>query len=160
MASNYNGQCCVLQDLENGYHCLCPPGYYGTHCEHSALTCIDSPCFNGGTCLEKEQGASYTCICPFGFTGSNCEKKVDRCTSNPCANGESFYQKLSRLLDLFVLFSAEVIEIQSDLYSSPNILISPSLYSTTTLILASWGEDFHWHFLCRKKMHKFYHGMR
>lgn len=81
--------------MENGYHCLCPPGYYGTHCEHSALTCIDSPCFNGGTCLEKEQGASYTCVCPFGFTGSNCEKKVDRCTSNPCANGESFYQKLS-----------------------------------------------------------------
>lgn len=160
VASNYNGQFCVLQDLENGYHCLCPPGYYGTHCEHSALTCIDSPCFNGGTCLEKEQGASYTCVCPFGFTGSNCEKKVDRCTSNPCANGESFYQKLSRLLDLFVLFSAEVIEIQSDLYSSPNILVSPSLYSTSTLILASWGEDFHWHFLCRKKMHKFYHGMR
>uniref|UniRef100_A0A8C4KUW3 Delta like canonical Notch ligand 4 n=1 Tax=Dromaius novaehollandiae TaxID=8790 RepID=A0A8C4KUW3_DRONO len=60
--------CCVLQDMENGYHCLCPPGYYGTHCEHSALTCIDSPCFNGGTCLEKEQGASYTCLCPLGMS--------------------------------------------------------------------------------------------
>uniref|UniRef100_A0A674JDV3 Delta like canonical Notch ligand 4 n=1 Tax=Terrapene triunguis TaxID=2587831 RepID=A0A674JDV3_9SAUR len=77
----------ILQDMENGYHCLCPPGYYGAHCEHSALTCVDSPCFNGGTCLEKDQGASYTCRCPLGFTGSNCEKKVDRCTSNPCANG-------------------------------------------------------------------------
>lgn len=108
--------------MENGYHCLCPPGYYGTHCEHSALTCIDSPCFNGGTCLEKDQGASYTCICPFGFTGSNCEKKVDRCTSNPCANGESFYPKFC-VSALLVLFSAEVIEIQSDLYSSPNTLV-------------------------------------
>lgn len=114
--------CCVLQDMENGYHCLCPPGYYGTHCEHSALTCIDSPCFNGGTCLEKEQGASYACVCPFGFTGSNCEKKVDRCTSNPCANGEFFHQK-NLMSDSFVLFSAEVIEIQSDLYSSSNTLV-------------------------------------
>lgn len=76
---------------------MCPPGYYGTHCEHSALTCIDSPCFNGGTCLEKEQGASYTCLCPLGFTGSNCEKKVDRCTSNPCANGKSSPQKCPHL---------------------------------------------------------------
>lgn len=78
-----------LQDQEDGYHCLCPPGYYGQHCEHSTLTCADSPCFNGGSCRERNQGASYACECPPNFTGSNCEKKVDRCTNNPCANGKS-----------------------------------------------------------------------
>ncbi|EDL79902.1 delta-like 4 (Drosophila) (predicted), isoform CRA_b [Rattus norvegicus] len=79
--------CFVTKDHENSYHCLCPPGYYGQHCEHSTLTCADSPCFNGGSCRERNQGASYACECPPNFTGSNCEKKVDRCTSNPCANG-------------------------------------------------------------------------
>lgn len=79
-----------LQDQENTYHCLCPPGYYGQHCEHSTLTCADSPCFNGGSCRERNQGTSYACECPPNFTGSNCEKKVDRCTSNPCANGKFF----------------------------------------------------------------------
>lgn len=79
-----------LQDQEDGYRCLCPPGYYGLHCEHSTLSCADSPCFNGGSCRERNQGASYACECPPNFMGSNCEKKVDRCTSNPCANGESY----------------------------------------------------------------------
>lgn len=79
-----------LQDQEDGYHCLCPPGYYGLHCEHSTLSCADSPCFNGGSCREHNKGASYACECPPSFTGSNCEKKVDRCTSNPCANGVSY----------------------------------------------------------------------
>lgn len=78
-----------LQDQEDGYRCLCPPGYYGLHCEHNILSCADSPCFNGGSCRERSQGASYACECPPNFMGSNCEKKVDRCTSNPCANGES-----------------------------------------------------------------------
>lgn len=78
-----------FKDQEDGYRCLCPPGYYGLHCEHSTLTCADSPCFNGGSCQERNQGASYACECPPNFTGSNCEKKVDRCTSNPCANGAS-----------------------------------------------------------------------
>lgn len=146
--------------MENGYHCLCPPGYYGTHCEHSALTCIDSPCFNGGTCLEKEQGASYACVCPFGFTGSNCEKKVDRCTSNPCANGESFYKKKSHGPDSFVLFSAEVIEIQSDLYSSSTTLVPlPAVFHIHPNFSLLLGRDFHWHFLCSKTTHKVYHMM-
>lgn len=78
-----------LQDQEDGYHCACPPGYYGTHCEHSTLSCADSPCFNGGSCHERSQGTSYICECPPNFTGSNCEKKMDRCTSNPCTNGAS-----------------------------------------------------------------------
>lgn len=78
-----------LQDQEDGYHCVCPPGYYGLHCEHSTLSCANSPCFNGGSCRERNQGTSYACECPPNFTGSNCEKKVDRCTSNPCANGAS-----------------------------------------------------------------------
>lgn len=53
-----------FQDQEDGYHCLCPPGYYGLHCEHSTLSCADSPCFNGGSCRERNQGTSYACECP------------------------------------------------------------------------------------------------
>lgn len=85
--------CFFLQDLGKDYKCTCPPGYDGVNCEHSALTCADSPCFNRGTCLEKEKGTSYACLCPMGFAGSNCEKKEDRCTNNPCANGMSLHQK-------------------------------------------------------------------
>lgn len=72
--------------MENGYSCSCPQGFYGKHCEVSAMLCADEPCFNGGTCTEKS-GGGYSCACPVGYTGSNCEKKVDRCSSEPCANG-------------------------------------------------------------------------
>lgn len=74
--------------------CTCPQGFEGSHCEHSLLTCADSPCFHKGKCKEKDNGRSYMCECPRGYTGLNCEKKVDKCTSLPCANGTVFLSSL------------------------------------------------------------------
>lgn len=75
------------QDLENGYSCTCPPGFYGRICELSAMTCADGPCFNGGRCSDNPEGG-YACRCPGGYSGFNCEKKMDHCSSSPCSNGE------------------------------------------------------------------------
>ncbi|XP_070297664.1 delta-like protein 4, partial [Salvelinus sp. IW2-2015] len=80
-----NGGLCT--NLDVGYRCSCPQGFEGSHCEHSLLTCADSPCFHGGECHQKDNGHSYICECPPGYTGLNCEKRVDKCTSLPCANG-------------------------------------------------------------------------
>lgn len=78
------------QNLERGYLCTCVQGFEGPHCEHSRLTCADSPCFHSGRCWERDNGRSYMCECPRGYTGLNCEKRVDKCTSLPCANGTVF----------------------------------------------------------------------
>lgn len=83
------------QNLESGYMCTCPQGFEGSHCEHSLLTCADSPCFHSGKCWEKDNGRSYMCECPRGYTGLNCEKRVDKCTSLPCANGTVFLPSLT-----------------------------------------------------------------
>lgn len=80
--------------------CTCPQGFEGSHCEHSLLTCADSPCFHSGKCREKDNGRSYMCECPHGYTGLNCEKRVDKCTSLPCANGTIFLPSLPSLSEL------------------------------------------------------------
>uniref|UniRef100_A0A4W5L2S0 Delta-like protein n=1 Tax=Hucho hucho TaxID=62062 RepID=A0A4W5L2S0_9TELE len=77
----------LCMNLDVGYRCSCPQGFEGSHCEHSLLTCADSPCFHSGQCHQKDNGHSYICECPPGYTGLNCEKRVDKCTSLPCANG-------------------------------------------------------------------------
>lgn len=76
----------VTQDLENGYSCACPPGFYGRTCELSAMACADGPCFNGGRCSDNPEGG-YTCRCLAGFSGFNCEK-TGACSSAPCSHGK------------------------------------------------------------------------
>lgn len=92
------------KNLESGYMCTCPQGFEGSHCEHSLLTCADSPCFHSGKCREKDNGRSYMCECPRGYTGLNCEKRVDKCTSLPCANGTVFLPSLPPFLNFPSLF--------------------------------------------------------
>lgn len=82
------GALCLVrhQDLENGYSCACPPGFYGRTCELSAMACADGPCFNGGRCSDNPEGG-YTCRCLAGFSGFNCEK-TGACSSAPCSQGK------------------------------------------------------------------------
>lgn len=92
------------QDSENGYECVCSPGFEGTHCEHKMLTCADTPCFHGGKCRERDNGHNYICECPAGYTGLNCEKKMDKCTSLQCANGNTSFHLCYCLMQCFLHF--------------------------------------------------------
>lgn len=58
-------------DSVNSYHCICPPGYTGTNCQHRINPCDSSPCLNNGHC--NNQDGSFHCNCEFGFTGPRCE---------------------------------------------------------------------------------------
>lgn len=77
-----------LQDIgTSSYHCECPKGWHGPHCETSAQTCEDKPCKNGATCSDTSKG--YTCNCPAGFSGTDCEHQIDECAPSPCKNNAS-----------------------------------------------------------------------
>lgn len=97
-----NGATCKLKN--DGYTCLCKPGYQGVNCEQGrnekqevlafstmsnfgfTCTCFDlfsdvnecntRPCLNGGTCQNLP--GSYKCNCKPGFIGKHCE--TGKCT--------------------------------------------------------------------------------
>ena len=48
-----------LQDLVNGYRCVCVEGYVGTDCETDRDDCLLSPCLNGATCMVRNILATY-----------------------------------------------------------------------------------------------------
>lgn len=56
--------------------CVCPPGFYGNHCEH--VSCPE--CLNGGKCLVNRN----KCVCLNGFEGDRCQ---DAACAMPCQNG-------------------------------------------------------------------------
>ncbi|CAL1281077.1 unnamed protein product [Larinioides sclopetarius] len=78
--SNYST--CVQNG--NSYTCVCPPGLFGKHCEHTINFCESDSCFNGGTCISKLDG--YVCACSEGFSGQNCEINVNDCKKDSCYN--------------------------------------------------------------------------
>jgi len=70
-----NGATCVSNN--DGFTCLCKPGFQGKNCEQDVNECITKPCLNGAMC-ENLQG-SYRCKCRPGFLGKHCETVFDEC---------------------------------------------------------------------------------
>ncbi|CAL2036730.1 unnamed protein product [Caenorhabditis brenneri] len=82
-SSCVNNSTCV--DLENGYSCICQPGFDGPNCER-LIGCAPTTCANGGIC--SVQNGDLMCQCPMGFYGKYCEKRHRiNCCKNPCMNG-------------------------------------------------------------------------
>ncbi|CAL2040060.1 unnamed protein product [Caenorhabditis brenneri] len=82
-SSCVNNSTCV--DLENGYSCICQPGFDGPNCER-LIGCAPTTCANGGIC--SVHNGDLMCQCPMGFYGKYCEKRHRiNCSKNPCMNG-------------------------------------------------------------------------
>ena len=50
------------------FHCICPPGYFGTLCDLDVNECEVSPCLHEGICINTPGG--FKCVCRPGYTGS------------------------------------------------------------------------------------------
>lgn len=61
----------VQELVHGGYHCQCPPGFVGLHCEVSRNKCASGPCQNGGHCHVILD--SFVCECPPNYAGMLCE---------------------------------------------------------------------------------------
>ncbi|KAM4814463.1 protein crumbs homolog 1 isoform 1-T1 [Urocitellus parryii] len=77
----HGGNC---EDIYSSYHCSCPLGWSGTHCELNIDECFSDPCIHGN-CSDRV--AAYHCRCEPGYTGVNCEMEIDNCQNHQCANG-------------------------------------------------------------------------
>ncbi|KAM7385717.1 hypothetical protein PAMP_001779 [Pampus punctatissimus] len=72
--------CCLIRR----FHCVCPPGYFGTLCDLDVNECEVSPCLHEGICINKPGG--FECVCRPGYSGTWCEVNIDECISSPCQN--------------------------------------------------------------------------
>jgi len=77
-----DGACRVV---EEGFQCVCVPGFEGDLCEVDVNDCEPNPCKNDGLCSDRV--ASYSCACAPGFTGVDCSTNTDECADSPCENG-------------------------------------------------------------------------
>uniref|UniRef100_A0A8D1Q859 Protein crumbs homolog 1 n=1 Tax=Sus scrofa TaxID=9823 RepID=A0A8D1Q859_PIG len=78
---SHGGRC---EDMYRSYHCTCPGGWSGTHCELDVDECLSNPCFHGNC---SDSVAAYHCTCEPGYTGVHCEAVTDNCQNHQCANG-------------------------------------------------------------------------
>ncbi|XP_003944187.2 protein crumbs homolog 1 isoform X1 [Saimiri boliviensis] len=77
----HGGNC---EDIYSSYHCSCPLGWSGKHCELNVDECFSNPCIHGNC---SDSVAAYHCRCEPGYAGANCEVAIDHCRSHQCANG-------------------------------------------------------------------------
>ena len=75
-----NPSTCI--DMDPGYFCQCPKGWYGEKCDKSI--CRKNPCFYGGKCmLDHTTETGYRCLCPISRKGVNCTVETDKYTFRP-----------------------------------------------------------------------------
>ncbi|VDI17297.1 Hypothetical predicted protein [Mytilus galloprovincialis] len=79
----YNGGFCVINGSFG--ECLCPPGFYGSHCE--GTPCSNVTCKNGGICYSVDW--KFNCSCPDGTSGKYCEHTPCDRPEVRCLNGGS-----------------------------------------------------------------------
>ncbi len=109
-----NNPCAMLQPCQNDgtcenihddYHCLCPPGFKGNHCEFDHRVCKPHTCLNRGihssfflsminnklcvfflgVCNQTSE-TTFNCACDEGWQGKNCESMIHHCDDKPCLN--------------------------------------------------------------------------
>ena len=88
----------------NGYKCLCPVGYGGTHCAVQIDPCSGTTCYNGGTCVFKNGFTKPVCSCLEEFSGEFCQISSDPCGGVVCRNGGTC--KASPMYNGFICFCA------------------------------------------------------
>ncbi|CAH1272634.1 CUBN [Branchiostoma lanceolatum] len=96
-----NGGHCV-HDPRMTYHCSCPRGRTGSHCEEDVNECAPPaapPCDGHAYCINTE--GSYRCSCKQGWKGDSCLTDTDEClegtaacntTHSRCENQEGAYE--------------------------------------------------------------------
>ena len=42
-------------DLDDGFKCVCNPGYKGRHCEEIIYNCFANTCNENGYCIDHEE---------------------------------------------------------------------------------------------------------
>ena len=95
------------ENSENGFECLCRPGFSGGFCEKTPREggCHTPGVCGEGTCVELEEGdiltnsssnlkAGFRCQCPFGRAGPNCGIRIK--VSQPKFNGKTSFVGLPR----------------------------------------------------------------
>ncbi|KAI8512401.1 calcium ion binding [Branchiostoma belcheri] len=79
------GHC--VNDPEMTYHCSCPRGRKGDHCEEDVNECAAPapPCGGNSYCVNTE--GSYLCTCMTGWTGpgESCLVDIDECETGQAA---------------------------------------------------------------------------
>ncbi|XP_022808363.1 uncharacterized protein LOC111345346 [Stylophora pistillata] len=65
----YNNATCLVVFTDEGYKCVCPPGYTGDHCEKDVNECTTNThnCDVNAECNNTE--GSFNCSCKIGFNG-------------------------------------------------------------------------------------------
>ncbi|KAI8772377.1 fibropellin-1, partial [Biomphalaria glabrata] len=83
MVDCYNNSTCTGNSSH--FHCHCPAGLTGTHCEVDINECEPRPCYNGGHCVDERNG--FKCLCEPGYHGVTCSEGREPCSLSPCKNG-------------------------------------------------------------------------